>query len=157
MTEDQILAQYPTLTVQGMRAAAAYGGAGARTANVKLKVHENLTHNLADDLTGHGHDVDTVADEGLAGADDPAVLRAATGEDRLLVTLDRGFGGVRIYPPDTDYGCVVLRPISRNPASISGLVNRFLDVCKLEDLRGRIVVVEPERIRIRRPDRHGSS
>jgi len=30
MTEDQILAQYPTLTVEGIRAAAAYGAALAR-------------------------------------------------------------------------------------------------------------------------------
>ncbi len=30
MTEDEILAQYPTLTVQGIRATAAYGAALAR-------------------------------------------------------------------------------------------------------------------------------
>lgn len=36
MTEDQILAQYPTLTVEGIRAAAAYGAALAREEIVPL-------------------------------------------------------------------------------------------------------------------------
>ncbi len=36
MTEDQMLAQYPTLTVEGIRAAAAYGAALAREEIVPL-------------------------------------------------------------------------------------------------------------------------
>lgn len=37
MTEDQILAQYPTLTVEGIRAAAAYGAALAREEIIPLR------------------------------------------------------------------------------------------------------------------------
>lgn len=37
MTEDQILAQYPTLTVDGIRAAAAYGAALAREEIIPLR------------------------------------------------------------------------------------------------------------------------
>jgi uncharacterized protein (DUF433 family) len=36
MTEDQILAQYPTLTIDGIRAAAAYGAALAREEIIPL-------------------------------------------------------------------------------------------------------------------------
>ncbi len=63
---------------------------------MKLKLDENLPHDLADYLAGRGHDVNTVPDEGLAGADDAAVLSAASGEDRVLLTLDRGFGDVGV-------------------------------------------------------------
>ncbi len=37
MTEDQILVQYPTLTVEGIRAAAAYGAALAREEIIPLR------------------------------------------------------------------------------------------------------------------------
>lgn len=124
---------------------------------MKLKLDENLPNDLGDALTRRGHDVETVLDEGLAGADDAAVLRASTDADRLLLTLDRGFGDVRANPPGTHPGIVVLRPMNQDVASIHELVDRFLELGKLEDLRGCTVVVEPERIRIRRPDSQGLS
>ncbi len=114
---------------------------------MKLKLDENLPH----DLAGHGHGVETVTDEGLAGSHDTVVLRAATDEDRVLLTLDRGFGDVRSYPPGTHPGIVVLRSIRQDPDTIIGLVGRVLDLGELDDLRGSIGVVEPERIR----DRNG--
>jgi uncharacterized protein (DUF433 family) len=61
LDEGEILRQYPTLTVAGVRAAAAYGAALAREeihpACVKLKLDENLPHDLGDELGRRGHDV----------------------------------------------------------------------------------------------------
>ena len=37
---------------------------------------------------------------------DPTVLAAATAENRLRITLDRGFGDVRAYPPRSHSGIV---------------------------------------------------
>jgi uncharacterized protein with PIN domain len=41
-----------------------------------------------------GHDVQTVAQLGLAEADDEELLAAAREQDRLLVTRDRDFGNL---------------------------------------------------------------
>lgn len=60
-------------------------------------------------LTTAGFDVDTVTSEGLAGASGPDVLTAATAAARMLITLDRGMGDVRRYPPGSHPGIVVLR------------------------------------------------
>lgn len=100
---------------------------------MRLKLDENLPLDLAGILSNRGHEVDTVADEGLAGADDQAIHAAATHDQRVIMTLDRGFGDVRRYPPGSHAGVIVLRPISQDPASIG--------------------VVEPERVRVRRPPR----
>jgi hypothetical protein len=54
----------------------------------------NLLTSAAESLRTLGHDVDTVADEGLAEGEDRVVLAAATGEARLLLTLDRGLGDI---------------------------------------------------------------
>ncbi len=49
---------------------------------MKLKLDENLGRSVAARLHGVGHDVDTVAEEGLLGAEDAAVLAAATADQR---------------------------------------------------------------------------
>ena len=55
---------------------------------MKFKLDENLPVSSARALTGCGHDVDTVAAEGLTGASDPDVVAAAAAEARVLITLD---------------------------------------------------------------------
>lgn len=118
---------------------------------MKLKLDENLPHDLAVDLTGRGHDVDSVLDEQLGGQKDAVVVRAASGEDRMLLTLDRGVGDLRHYPPGSHAGVIVLRPANQDAESILQLVDRFLRSNQLEGLRGYIAIVEPQRIRVRRP------
>jgi hypothetical protein len=66
---------------------------------VRFKLDENLPVSSAAILTGAGHDVDTVTDEGLIGALDRDVVAAATAAGRILVSLDRGLGDIRAYPP----------------------------------------------------------
>ena len=76
---------------------------------MKIKLDENLHVALADAFLPDDYDVETVADEGLVGADDDTLCRTASAEDRLIITLDRGFGDLRKYPPGTHAGIVVLR------------------------------------------------
>ncbi len=59
---------------------------------MKLKLDENLPRRAAHALQRAGHQVDTVVEEGLAGASDQEVIRATTETGRVLVTLDRGLG-----------------------------------------------------------------
>ena len=66
---------------------------------MKFKLDENLPVSSAAILTGAGHDADTVTDEGLVGAPDRDVVVAATAEGRILISLDRGLGDIRTYPP----------------------------------------------------------
>jgi predicted nuclease of predicted toxin-antitoxin system len=62
---------------------------------MKFKLDENLPVSAAAILTSAGHDVDTVAAEGLTGAPDPDVVVAATGAGRILISLDVGLGDIR--------------------------------------------------------------
>jgi Domain of unknown function (DUF5615) len=48
-------------------------------------------------LTSAGHDVDTVAQEGLIGALDRHVAAAATAAGPILISLDRGPGDIRAH------------------------------------------------------------
>jgi len=119
---------------------------------VKLKLDENLPHDLATALRGDGHDVHTVVDELLAGESDPVVVAAATDESRILLTLDRGIGDLRRYPPGSHAGILVLRPVAQDPDSILALIHRLVSTHTLDELRGCVAIAEPRKVRIRRPD-----
>ena len=118
---------------------------------MKIKLDENLHVGLAATFTAAGHDVDTVVDEVLSGADDPTVLAAATAEDRLVVTLDRGFGDVRAYPPGTHAGVLVLRLGDQALPAAQVAVAALLRAIDLDTLAGCIAVYRNGEIRVRRP------
>ena len=91
---------------------------------MRIKLDENLPASAGGVLVAFGHDVDTVEGEGLVGAPDGEVVAAASAADRLLITLDRGMGDVRRYPPghlEPLVGCVVVfqRGLLRNPATLT--------------------------------------
>lgn len=118
---------------------------------MRLKLDENLPVDLIDELARLNHDVDTVLDEGLGGTSDIVVVRAATDENRMVLTLDRGVGDIRTFPPGSHAGIVVLRPTDQDPASVLELVRRLLAAHDLDQFNRCVVVVEHDRVRVRRP------
>jgi len=118
---------------------------------MRLKLDENLRAELVDDLRALGHSVDSVVSEGLGGRPDLAVARAARTARRVLLTLDKGLGDIRRFPPRAYAGLVVLR-ISRTGR---GKIRRaVLDaVPRLMTYRrftGRLLIVTDSAVRLRR-------
>ena len=120
---------------------------------MKLKIDENVSRHVVGVCAAFGHEAHTVHDENLAGKPDSAVVGAATAEDRMLLTLDRGLGDVRFYPPGSHRGIVILRPNRTDAPGMIAFLREFLERYSLEDLDGCVVVVEPAQIRVRRPAR----
>jgi len=118
---------------------------------VRIKLDENLPDSVIDVLAGVGHDVDTVRDKVLRGAKDPAVLAGATAHDRLLVTLDRGLGDIRTYPPGTHAGVLVVRLDHQSPRAIRHAAERIASEVEFDDLQGCIAVWCDGELRVRRP------
>lgn len=118
---------------------------------MKVKLDENIPRRAAEVLTRAGHEVDTVVEEALMGSPDPDVVRAATAAGRLLITLDRGIGDVRTYPPGAHAGILVLRPADQSAASVTTLLEQLLAVEDLDALAGSVAVAQPGVLRVRRP------
>ena len=76
---------------------------------MKIKLDENLPARLKAVLEAHGHDVDTVPDEGLAGMPDTEIWRAVASEARFLVTQDLDFSDTRRFAPGSHAGVLLLR------------------------------------------------
>jgi predicted nuclease of predicted toxin-antitoxin system len=118
---------------------------------VRVKIDENLPESAAKVLRAAGHDADTVKEEGLAGATDPDVMKAAVAGRRMIFTLDRGFGDLARTIGD-HAGVVVFRLPKQDARSAAGVVARFVAQFDLDGLGGCTVIVQPDRVRIRRPD-----
>ena len=116
---------------------------------MKFKLDENLPLELGDDFRNLGYDSDTVLDERLYGAEDPAIVEAARASNRILVTLDKGIANLLRYPLSKHTGVVLFRPDSSGQRAVLSFVRaRLLDVLRME-VAGRLTVVGPTRIRVR--------
>ena len=118
---------------------------------MKIKVDENLPTSVATSLRSRGLDAHTVAEERLAGTKDPNLLEVARAEDRMIFTLDRGFGDIRAYPPGSHPGIVVFRLDADDAETARAAALQLVDHHDLEDLRGAIAVVQRGTVRVRRP------
>jgi predicted nuclease of predicted toxin-antitoxin system len=116
---------------------------------VKFKLDENLPVDLVTDLRGLGQDADTVIEEGLRGAADPAVMDAASAADRILLTLDKGMANIQRYPIHQHAGVVLFRPDTSGRRAVIAFVRDRLQTVLEMDLSGRLTVVGPSRIRFR--------
>ena len=118
---------------------------------MNVKIDENLPASVVRIFVERGHAAETALEEGLAGASDERLAEDARKEERLLVTLDRGFADIRAYPPGSHPGIVVLRLPDQRPRLIDAAIRALLAQYDLSDLRGCTVVVQPTAIRLRRP------
>jgi predicted nuclease of predicted toxin-antitoxin system len=117
---------------------------------MRVKVDEDLPKAALTIIVDHGHDATSVSVQGMGGWKDPTLWRAVQTEDRFLITADKGFADIRIYPPGTHAGILLLRPDQSGIRSLMELLQRVLMTCDLDSLAGAVVVATPQGIRVRR-------
>ena len=117
---------------------------------MRFKVDENLPDAIRDLLKSEGWDAATVRDQGLGGASDVRLAAVCAEEDRILVTLDRGFANITAHPPANIPGCVVFRPRTQDKTHLIALARRASIALRGQPMRGELWIVEERRIRIRR-------
>jgi predicted nuclease of predicted toxin-antitoxin system len=104
-------------------------------------------------IRAHGHQATDVRDIGLGTADDQDIADHARQQQLALITADQDFGNVLAFPPADYFGLVVIRPPDgARTAVVLSLVEEFLkDAQVMANLTGRLVIVEPGRMRCRPP------
>lgn len=116
---------------------------------MKLKLDENIAPAGAALLRDAGHHVATVYDQQLSGTTDDELFELCCAEARVLLTLDYDFGNILRFAPERSAGIVVLE--LGGPASQRKLLDRlseFVAVAAVENVAGRLWIVEPGRVRV---------
>lgn len=116
---------------------------------MRLKLDENMPSDMKALLISAGHDALDTTDEGLSGAPDTSLIRAAADEERALLTFDTDFADIRAYPLDSHAGLVVFRLQDQRWEALRHAAEEVLRSGILERLEGGLAVVTERRIRLR--------
>jgi predicted nuclease of predicted toxin-antitoxin system len=116
---------------------------------MKVKLDENLGTLGKSLLAAEGHDVATVAEQRMSGAEDASIYAACQAEGRVPVSLDRDFAYTLRFPPEATRGIVVLECKGRlSPSAILARVSEFAALLRTRPIDCELWIVEPGRIRI---------
>jgi predicted nuclease of predicted toxin-antitoxin system len=89
----------------------------------------------------------------LLGALDDAIMRAAVGSERVLITADTDFGELLAVSGDRLPSIVLLRVHGHEPTEQVGALRIAIEAVTQDLASGAIVVVTDRRLRVRRlPD-----
>ena len=119
---------------------------------MRFLVDEDLPRSVDSLLREHGHEAVDVRDIELRGASDPDIAAYAREHGLCLLSGDTGFADIRNYPPRDYSGVVVLRlPAKTTSSTIMFLLRSLLVQTEvMDDLSGRLAIVDVGRIRIRK-------
>ena len=116
---------------------------------MKFKIDENLPIEVVGILKEAGFEADSVYDEKLGGFPDSSIFDVCLKEKMVLITLDLDFSDVRLYPPDSHFGIIVLRLNSLSKIKIVQKIKQIIPVIETETLEKCIWIVDEKKIRIR--------
>jgi predicted nuclease of predicted toxin-antitoxin system len=116
---------------------------------MRLLVDQDIYKITIDNLRKWGHDVLTAKELGLQQASDQDLLKRAQTEKRLLLTRDKGFGGLVFLNKELSTGVILLRVAPWIADEVHRELHRLLEEHDEEELKNVFCVVEPHRHRIR--------
>ena len=96
-----------------------------------------------------GHVVTRLAELTNRDAPDDEVLRLAVHHDLILLTNDKDFGNITLYPPAQHVGVILLKIAADTEVQVHGVLLRMLADRGREGLRRRLAVVDHRKYRIR--------
>lgn len=71
---------------------------------MQIKVDEDLPQAVAEKLRSRGYQASTVVEEAMGGFKDPALWAVIQREGKFLMTADKGFADLRVYPAGSHGG-----------------------------------------------------
>jgi predicted nuclease of predicted toxin-antitoxin system len=115
---------------------------------LRIKLDENIGRRYAEPLRSAGHDVASVAQQGLLSAADRELIQVCRDEARCLVTLDAEFGNPLLFDPSMHAGIALIRlPRRWVPEALVACIKTLAAALGDSPIHGRLWVVQPDRVR----------
>lgn len=118
---------------------------------LKFLIDEDLPRSTARLLREMGFVALDVRDCGLRGKTDEEIFEYAQKEKAIIITADRGIGSTLRFPLGTHCGIIVANfPNEISTTDLNIQIHMALQGLPEEDLLNNLVIIEPNKIRIRR-------
>jgi predicted nuclease of predicted toxin-antitoxin system len=101
-------------------------------------------------LRSWGHDVVTAQEAGLDNHPDEELLAFAVPERRILISIDMDFSNVRHYVPADHQGIMILKVRPSVIQQVHDVLKQFLENHKEEEIHQTLVIIDRNKVRIRR-------
>lgn len=118
---------------------------------MKIELDENIPTALIAELSALGHEVDSVAEEGLTGQSDPDVWAGAQHGGRFLITQDLDLSDARQFTPGTHHGLLLVRLKRPGRRAVARRVCSLFQIHDVESWRRCFVIATELKVRVRRP------
>jgi predicted nuclease of predicted toxin-antitoxin system len=119
---------------------------------VRFLADENLSRQTVELLSDLGFDVKDVGEACLRGSEDDEVVRFAERENRMIITLDLGYGSIYYFSKKGRVGMIVLRVHPPTVEEVNRVLKDFLSKVDLEKekLTKCLIMLDKKKYRIRR-------
>lgn len=117
---------------------------------MQIKVDEDLPRQAVALLRQKGYQADSVVEQAMSGWKDAKLWQRIQAESRFLITADKGFADIRIYPPSSHGGVMLLRPDQDGIRPTVELIEKVLQSYDINALIGTTTVVTPRGVRVRK-------
>lgn len=115
---------------------------------IKIFADECIPTDIISALRGKNFDVLTVKEAGLTGSEDGIIFDFALKNKRVVLTFDRGFGDIFRFNISKSSGVVIILINQMFREEIADILLNFIFFIKSGDLKGKLVIIGKNKIRI---------
>jgi len=102
---------------------------------------ENISKSLVKVLREKSHDIKDIKEEKLFGTPDREIVNIAKAEDRIILTHDKDFSNILVFPLQSHNGIILIRYKDLSPRNVIEKFTPLLDSKIKNKLKKYLVIV----------------
>ena len=115
---------------------------------MKFLADANIAPRVIKALRQADFSVKSISEEGQGEISDEEVIKLATKENRVILTHDKDFGNVLIYPVLKHKGVILIRLRDQKPQNVIKHLVLFLKTIPPEKIKNNLIILTEKGIRI---------